>query len=407
LWHRLLRLPAGRRNHFNVPVFNQLLQFLNSTAQYDFIICGAGCAGLSLLMHMIESGKFSDKKILLIDKEKKNKNDRTWCFWETQPGLFDQIVCKKWNKTWFHGEGFSDCLDISPYEYKMIRGIDLYQFSFDLIQLQRNIDILFGEVQKLESNREETSVIVDGKKFTAGAVFNSIVFKKPELKKDEYYLLQHFKGWIIESALPVFDPVTATLMDFRIGQQQGTSFVYVMPFSETKALVEYTLFTHALLQPQQYDEGLNDYISRFLRIVDYKITDEEFGIIPMTNQRFPAFENNIINIGTAGGQTKASSGYTFRFIQKNSAAIVRQLLHSGNPVIKRGPRRFHFYDSVLLDILHHNSLPGKEIFTDLFKKNKPQAVLRFLDNETTLMEELKIISTLPTLPFLKASLKHL
>ena len=59
---------------------------------YDYIILGAGCAGLSLLMRMIGSNQFNDKKILLIDKEQKNKNDRTWCFWEKDKGLFDPVV---------------------------------------------------------------------------------------------------------------------------------------------------------------------------------------------------------------------------------------------------------------------------------------------------------------------------
>ena len=40
-------------------------------------------------MRMIKSGKFADKKILLIDKEPKTKNDRTWCFWEKQDGFFE------------------------------------------------------------------------------------------------------------------------------------------------------------------------------------------------------------------------------------------------------------------------------------------------------------------------------
>jgi lycopene beta-cyclase len=181
----------------------------------------------------------------------------------------------------------------------------------------------------------------------------------------------------------------------------------VMPFTENRALIEYTMFSPSLLQTEQYDEGLEGYIRQHLKIEDYKITDTEFGVIPMTNHRFITNEGNIINIGTAGGQTKASSGYTFRFIQKNSAAIVQQLIKAGNPFITKENERFHFYDSILLNILHHNSLPGKSIFTDLFKKNKTQNVLRFLDNESSFTEELKIISSLPTWPFLKAALRQL
>jgi hypothetical protein len=63
-----------------------------SSIQYDYIIAGAGCAGLSLAVHMIHSGKFPDKKILFIDKHPKKFNDRTWCFWENQPTIFDPIV---------------------------------------------------------------------------------------------------------------------------------------------------------------------------------------------------------------------------------------------------------------------------------------------------------------------------
>ena len=167
------------------------------------------------------------------------------------------------------------------------------------------------------------------------------------------------------------------------------------------------MFTKDLLQPKQYDDELKIYINKFLQTDNYSVTDEEFGVIPMTNHKFPAYTNSIVNIGTAGGQTKASSGYTFRFIQKHAAAITAQLIKNNNPVINVSSKRFGFYDSVLLNILYNNKLPCDEIFTDLFKKNKPQQVLRFLDNETSLAEEIKIFSTLPTLPFLKSAIKQL
>lgn len=373
---------------------------------YDYIITGSGCAGLSLLVHMIESGKFAGKKILLVDKEEKNKNDRTWCFWEKDKGLFEKIVYKEWPQIWFHSKRLSKLFDIAPYTYKMIRGIDFYTYCFDKIKAQQNIDIAYGNVEEIKSDTE-TFIKLDGQKITAQYIFNSILFEKPRLKKNEYYLLQHFKGQIIETAKPVFNTAAATFMDFRVHQQHGTSFVYVMPFSETKALVEYTLFTKDVLQPKQYDDELKIYINKFLQTDEYTVKDEEFGIIPMTNHKFPVHTNNIIHIGTAGGQTKASSGYTFRFIQKHAAAITRQLIKKGNPFVNASSRRFGFYDSVLLNILNHNKLPGGEIFTDMFKKNKPQQVLRFLDNETSLVGEIKIFSTLPTLPFLKSAIKQL
>ena len=245
----------------------------NSSAadQFDYIISGAGCAGLSLAVHLIQSGKFDDKKILIVDKEEKTKNDRTWCFWETEPGLFEDIVYKKWEKAWFHGEEYSKLLELNPYHYKLIRGIDFYKYCFNIIRQQKNITVQFGEVQHLVSTKEETSLVINGQKYYADYIFNSILFDKPVLKKKEYWLLQHFKGWIIEANGPFFDSSTATLMDFRVGQQYGTAFVYCMPFTTSKALVEYTLFTEKVLHREEYDLQLQNYIGQHLGIDNFTI----------------------------------------------------------------------------------------------------------------------------------------
>ena len=173
-------------------------------------------------------------------------------------------------------------------------------------------------------------------------------------------------------------------------------------------MIEYTLFTKALLPIEQYDKELQSYISSGLQIREFKIKEKEFGVIPMTNKKFQFYRAGIYHIGSAGGQTKGSSGYTFQFIQKQSQQIVDRLL-TQSPLhsIPATPKRFRFYDNTLLEILYHNKIPGKEIFTTLFKKNKPQQVLKFLDNESSIQEELKIIASLPTWPFFKAALKQL
>lgn len=377
----------------------------DSTNQYDYIFTGAGCAGLSLLMHLISSGSFADKKILLVDKSHKTENDRTWCFWETEPGLFQSIVHKQWQSVWFHSNEFSRLLEIEPYQYKMIRGIDFYDHCFGIIEQQKNIQILHAAVDEI--NADNTSVVAEGERYYAKYIFNSILFEKPILKDSEFYLLQHFKGWIIETVQPVFNPSQAVLMDFRVGQQHGTTFAYVLPVSANMAMVEYTLFTKELLQPQEYDAGLREYISRFIP-VDYTIKEEETGIIPMTNYVFPAGQNNVINIGSAGGQTKPSSGYTFYFIQQHSKAIIDALLTTSEPFIaSQRSKKFNYYDSVLLNVLATGKMPGDKVFTDMFRKNSPESILRFLNNESVLKEDIKIISSLPVWPFLKAGLQEM
>jgi lycopene beta-cyclase len=373
--------------------------------KYDYVITGAGCAGLSLLMRMVRSGRFADKKILLIDRERKTKNDRTWCFWEKKKDFFEEIVFRKWKALDFWSDDFSATLDISPYEYKMIRGIDFYTYCYDEISKHPNLEIIYGEVDNIERLPEGLILEMNGERLNVGeaTAINSIPLKTQQTGK-HLKLLQHFKGWVIETPKPVFDPAKAILMDFRIQQEHGTAFVYVLPFSESKALVEYTLFTPDLLKQDQYDAALKDYINQYLGVNGYKISEEEFGVIPMTNEKFRSYYHGVFQIGTTGGQTKASSGYTFQFIQKQAENLVNCFVNNQSPLdIPKTPKRFSFYDNTLLYILYHNKVPGKKIFTDLFQKNDPRKVLKFLDNETTIKEELKIISSLPTWPFLKAA----
>ncbi|MEP6845553.1 MAG: hypothetical protein ABI861_06100 [Panacibacter sp.] len=61
----------------------------------------------------------------------------------------------------------------------------------------------------------------------------------------------------------------------------------------------------------------------------------------------------------------------------------------------------------MLNVLQHDKLGGDRIFADLFKKNPPQRVLRFLDNETNLSEELKLMSSVPMAVFLPAAMREL
>ena len=377
--------------------------------QYDYIICGSGAAGLSLLMNLMQNKAFDNKSILVVDKEKKNVNDRTWCFWEQQPGLFEPIVHHSWQQVHFYSNYFSGLLHLQPYTYKMIRGLDFYNYVLEKALLRPNISFVTGNVQALANDVNKARVIVDGDSFRADYVFNSIMLHQPSVPKEKYYLLQHFKGWLIETAEPVFEDGKATLMDFRVCQRHGTTFVYVLPLSPNRALVEYTLFTSDTLPRQEYDIALGDYIRQFLSLSEYKIIEEEFGIIPMTNINFHTHEGRIINIGTAGGQTKASSGYTFNFIQKHAKRITEQLLKNEKPISNTGlfDKRFKLYDSTLLNILTHNKLGGDRVFADLFKKNEPSRVLRFLDNESSLKDELNIMGSVPSKVFMKAALQEL
>jgi lycopene beta-cyclase len=375
--------------------------------KYDYIFSGAGCAALSLVHRMMNQPFFAGKKILMVDRDAKRSNDRTWCFWEKGQGYFENLVSHSWKSIWVKHAEHEMKISIDPYRYKMIRGIDFYDLVIGQAQQNANVDFLQADISAIQHTARGAVLETSAGHFNARIVFNSALRDELLPTKDEYHLLQHFKGWIIETQEAAFDPLSATLMDFRIDQSPGTSFVYTMPFSSTKALIEYTLFTEKLLEPPAYEAALSAYIKDVLHIDHYTIGEKEFGVIPMTNHKFPKKQGNIFNIGTAGGVTKASSGYTFRFIQREADIICHQLA-SGNALtgLQTSPR-FHFYDAVLLKILAEKKLSGADIFSRLFRRNDASTVFRFLDNESTLAEEVPLLLSLPIAPFARAAVSLL
>ncbi|QEC41020.1 lycopene cyclase family protein [Pseudobacter ginsenosidimutans] len=374
--------------------------------RYDYIFTGAGCAAMSLLMRLLKHPSTSNKRILLVDKDNSGMYNKTWCFWEKGTGFFESIVHHQYDQLWYYGNEYSKCSNIFPYHYKMIRGEDFYHHCMKEIARYPNVEWLREEVSAIDGEGEEATAQINGQIFSASYIFNSIIFRPPVLKKNEHMLLQHFKGWFIETEEPVFDPAAATLMDFRVSQEHGTAFVYVMPLSQRRALVEYTLFTTELLTAEQYETALKQYLQANIKST-YTVLNKEEGKIPMTNYRWPESKGRLINIGTAGGQTKPSSGYTFQFIQQQADLLCHQLAKDQQPRPKSYQHtRFHFYDAVLLEVLAKQYSPGEIIFTRLFSKNKLSSVLQFLGNQSTLSDELRIISVLPKWTFLKAALNQ-
>lgn len=375
---------------------------------FDYIITGAGCAGLSLLMRMMQEPALRHKKILVIDKDTQKSNDRTWCFWEADSGLFEPIVYHRWQQLRFLAPAIDRSFSIAPYQYKMIRGIDFYDYVHSNAAPYNNIAFVQATVHQVRNTPQGVLVETDNGKYSATYVFNSIVVatQLPPQGFKGYFLWQHFKGKIIETSTPVFDAEKATLMDFTVHQVNGTTFMYVLPFSPTTALVEYTLFTKELLLPQQYDAAIDAYLQDTYKLSSYTVLHEEFGKIPMTNYRFAQPEGGIIPIGIAGGQAKGSSGYAFYFIQQQTAAIVNRLVAQLYPAVPKTiqQRKFQWFDSVLLRVLEERLMPGHVIFSAIFTHNKPTTILRFLNNESSIPEDLAIMRSLPMRVFLPAAL---
>ena len=353
---------------------------------------------------MILAKKFQDKTILLLDCDLKKSNDRTWCFWDKTP-LFEEIIATKWNTALFANENFSKELKIEPYQYKMIKGLDFYKFIFEIISKHSNITFINEKVVTFQDLGNQCLVKTEQNEFTSDKVFNSIF--NPELVKNQtkYPLLQqHFIGWFIKSKESVFTPNCATFMDFSVAQKGNTRFMYVLPTSKYEALLEYTLFSKDLLAKKEYEDEIVNYIEK-LGITEYEIIEKEQGNIPMTCYEFWKHNTkNIVNIGSAGGWTKASTGFTFKNVTKKSKALVAFLQRQNDFTKFHKKDKFWIYDLLFIDVLFKNNALGSKVFSSLFKKGNPVLIFRFLDEETSFLEDVKVMWKCPKIPFMKALL---
>ena len=375
--------------------------------KYDLIFCGGGLSTLIFLNKIISDNYFNNKSILVIEKDLNTIPKKTWSFWDKKDSYWNDFTVKSWDNIFFKGKNGIIEKNLTSMNYKMIKSESFYNHIYDKVKRQPNIKLKKGIVLDIEDLNDSVIVKSKTQTFIADKVLNSIPDESYKNNLKFPVLLQHFVGWTIKTNKPAFDDDTATLMDFSIDQKNETRFFYVLPTSKNEALVEFTLFSKHLLSNSEYEIEIKKYL-KSLEINDYKINLKENGVIPMTCFPFDnANTKNIINIGTAGGWTKPSTGYTFRFIDKYSNSIISLLKSDKSFDNFKVKSRFWLYDLIFIDVLYNMNHLGSVIFENLFRKNKFKTIFRFLDNESSFREELGIIHSMPKWIFIKSFFKNL
>lgn len=374
---------------------------------FDYIIIGNGLAGLQLALAFAEDSFFHDKKVALIDPDKKQVNDKTWSFWEKTPTKFNHLVYKSWKKALFYGNQSKKELNLTPYTYKSIKSLDFYTHAFNVLKPKSNFQFILDEVISVDSDK--ISVNTRNESYTASHVFDSRIpddfFNK---NNKAISIVQHFKGWTIKTDKAIFNPEAITMMDFRLKDGNQTTFTYVLPYSETEALIEFTYFTKDVVEDAVYDSFLKGYISEQLNTSNYIITEIENGQIPMTNFPFEKYNTkHITKIGTAGGWVKGSTGYSFKHTERKVSQILKNLKSNQKPSKNLFTSKYKFYDKVFLKVLSDSNEKGEWIFSQFYTKNSIQTMFSFLDEESSFTEDLKIMMSLFSWSFIKAFFKTL
>jgi len=373
------------------------------TTHYDWAIIGAGAAGMQLALAMIEEGVLTHKKLLIIDKDWNFKAARTWCFWEQGAGKYDALLTKTWYSGLFRPKGSEIKLDLGGYAYKMLKSQDFLPYAKNILQQHSQITLVEDSILKIEASDSEA--VLQGTKGTYMAlqVLDSGVAYDQLDKNDTTWLWQHFKGWVIATEQPMLHSEAFVMMDYNVPENGQTSFMYVLPLDAHHALVEYTYFSPQIASYDSYDAVIAAYIADKMNIDKYAIDEVEYGVIPMTDYNFSQHNTKrITKIGTGGGWVKASTGYSFarsgHYAQQMAANI------RCNRPLKYGigSKKYSFYDTLFLRVLHRYNAQGHALFTSMYQKNKAYAIFDFLSEATNFNEELKLMSSFKATPFMRA-----
>ena len=349
--------------------------------EFDYIIIGGGCAGLSLAYELEIHEKFKNKTLAIIEPRNDYIRDKTWSFWKVAAHNFEDCVKHSWSNFSVNIPNQTKYIKCDNFPYQSIDSGLFYQKIINTLKKNTNI-YFFKNINEISSENS--------------FVFNSV----SDVSDSKNDLWQHFSGIEIETNKDVFDDQIFNLMDFDCEQRDSVHFFYTLPFSKKNALIE-TTWISDLNHPsnQDYSIQLEDYIKNKLKIKNYEIKFKETGAIPLFHPK-NIKKINQMEIGTAGGMTRLSTGYTFMNIQSQSKYIrenIENIQKVKNFTINS---KYKFLDNIFLKVLKKNSDKMPEIFFKMFNCS-PGTIINFLSNKSNIYEDFAVILKMPKLVFLK------
>lgn len=372
----------------------------------NIIVVGGGCAGMQLINALLKLPAEQTGNILLIESNREIIH-KSWCFWTNKKSAYDFLISKYWSELKF-GSACSDLSrEITPYRYNYINSELFFEYHHQLISNSARVRVVYEKVKTFKSVNGLKQVITLNNQYHSRHVYSSLI-DYTNINYNRILLWQHFKGWFIKTDKAVFNANQATLMDFNIAQDRASHFMYVLPFSETEALIEFTSFSKMNCYSDQiYDSYLGKYISEKFNCF-YKVIKEEKGKIPMTDFKFPpCSKEGIIHIGSAAGSIKPSTGYAFNRISVHTEYLIKCFVKNNKDINENyGSPRFHFYDTLLLQIIKNDPEKVSVVMDQLFSQNSFNQILSFLDENTSLLQEISLFNTLPKQLFLKEASKY-
>jgi len=364
--------------------------------EFDYIILGGGLSGLTLAYELNKQGCLENKTLCILEKRKEYSRDKSWSYWDFENNKFPSCVIGSWDSfsITFKQKTINITCPQSP--YRTIDSKKFYDFVTEQLRNNNNITTIMDcDIQTIESH-----VIHTNKGGYIGkVVYDSLI----DLSYQTPTMYQHFFGCEVETDSDCFNENIVDLMNFDCPQDGGLHFFYTLPFSKNKALIETTWYSKTIKKQSEYQNEIDHYLRE--KNIKGNITYSEYGAIPLNltkNNKESSSSKDYIKIGSAGGLTRASTGYTFQAIQSFSEQLASNVKLDRKltaPNIRH--KKYDFLDEIFLSVIEyeHKSMPI--IFFNLFKNSDSITTISFLSDRSNWIQDLKVILSMPKLIFIK------
>lgn len=376
--------------------------------QYDIIIIGGGCSGLSLAYHLIKNQ--GSKRICLLESRAQYLNDKTWCFWEKDESIWTKLSSTSWKQWSFHAEKSTKKITHSgvEWQYYHLAASSYYRYMTqyianspltDLYMDSPALNITRLQHHSIESTSKSYRITTPHTSYAAKMVIDT----RPQARLQSI-LFQSFYG--VELTIPLSQQTRViSLMNNMRTDHSGFRFNYILPLRPDRILFEHTRFSKTPVSQEQLMRECQAEIDR-LNIDSTRVIRSEFGVLPMGLKKIKKSE--VIQGGATQGALRDATGYGFLRIHQWADQLSKQII-SGHDVksintiypvlnIQRS------LDFIFLNTLSAEPQISPDVFMSMARGLDGETFARFMSDAASFIDLMKVITSMPTRPFLKSLL---
>ena len=378
---------------------------------FDVIILGGGCAGLSLATRLASSGG-TCPRVVVLEARAAYIHDRTWCFFKDSQAPAQHSVQHAWPSMRITSGSGSVTVDCGSMPYEMVHAGQFYHSAQNIINQSGHVGLRMDvAITKAPEKRDGLWRVDTGVgAFHAPYVIDTRPAKRPE--RDGAKLWQSFYGQEIECNVDMFDPTCGDLMDFSAANACGAqaafpdavSFVYVLPTTARRALLEFTVFGPDPLNPDLLHDLFTKAVRQRVGSAEFSVLRSEHGVLPMgTLPSVSSHDASYVFAGLTAGGARPSSGYAFARIQRWAASCA-DALASGRAPVGHAPDGLilRAMDALFLKLVRAHPQAAPDLFAALFAGTDTDSLIRFLSDRATLADNVRVVAALLPRPLLRA-----